>query len=525
METATIRGIPVYDAIIDSDGTGMMKISLVDKPATMVDFLHFSAEAITQKYAVVDEERRIVEGPVMRANFPIYRKSDKLGEYYIVYKPDQIRKMAERYLYESRQNAVNTMHGDDTDVEGVNMVQFFIKDSAKGISPDGFADVEDGSLFAQFHVTNDDVWAAIKDGTYKGFSLEGVFEYAPETNQAKINSITNALHGAFSSQKNMSKINKILAAFAKVLEQAFGNVSTDKGIIAWDGDEDLKVGDKVYLENENGERSDLADGDYTTGDGKVIVVAGGEVTEIKDVSAEVAPNQGEETAAEDYKEVTTDNGTLLYQGESDLAAGAEVFVRDDEGNTVPAPDGDYKTEDGKVIKVVDGKVAEIADAEAEVAPETEAQVFAKKSEKFSQSYNEKERLIYDAAVALLGVDAYPYVVDAGDDFAVVEYWKNDVENDVRYSVTWGEDGKPTLSDPKEARLAWIPKGDPDPWASNNTAEVEAMRQECESLKAEVERMKNIVPSKPAHQEFTSASLPVKTGDAKKDNLVRILRAK
>ena len=47
----------------------------------------------------------------------------------------------------------------------------------------------------------------------------------------------------------MSKINKILAAFAKVLEQAFGNVSTDKGIIAWDGDEDLKVGDKVYLEN------------------------------------------------------------------------------------------------------------------------------------------------------------------------------------------------------------------------------------------------------------------------------------
>ena len=38
----------------------------------------------------------------------------------------------------------------------------------------------------------------------------------------------------------------------------------------------------------------------------------------------------------------------------------------------PAPDGEYRTEDKKVIVVVDGKVAEIRDDEAEVAPEEEA---------------------------------------------------------------------------------------------------------------------------------------------------------
>ena len=71
-----------------------------------------------------------------------------------------------------------------TDVEGVQMVQYFIKDSARGVNPEGFADVADGSLFAEFHVLNDDVWAAIKAGTYNGFSLEGVFDFIPEPDVA-----------------------------------------------------------------------------------------------------------------------------------------------------------------------------------------------------------------------------------------------------------------------------------------------------------------------------------------------------
>ena len=45
-----------------------------------------------------------------------------------------------------------------------------------------------------------------------------------------------------------------------------------------------------------------------------------------------------------------------------------MFVEGEEGLT-PAPDGEYRTEDGKTIVVVEGRVAEIRDPEAEVAPE------------------------------------------------------------------------------------------------------------------------------------------------------------
>ena len=67
-----------------------------------------------------------------------------------------------------------------------------------------------------------------------------------------------------------------------------------------------------------------------------------------------------------FGEVSTDKGLLEYTGE-ELVVGAEVFI---EGN--PAPDGEYKIAEDKVIVVADGKVAEIKEPapEPEPAPET-----------------------------------------------------------------------------------------------------------------------------------------------------------
>lgn len=166
----------------------------------------------------------------------------------------------------------------------------------------------------------------------------------------------------------MSKIQRFKAALAKMLA-AFGNVSTDKGVLAWDGDEDLKAGDAIYIEDQDGNRTPAPDGEYMTSDAKTIVVADGKVAEIKDPEAEVAP---EPEAEAEMKFIQTDKGKLEWNDEDrDLRAGDEVFIRDEDGERRPAPDGEYTTEDGKVIVVVDGRVAEIRDPRAEVAPEPE----------------------------------------------------------------------------------------------------------------------------------------------------------
>ena len=369
----TIGGIPVFDALITDEDTGMMKISLVDDPAVMSDFLAFDNHRKMQMYSVTDDARRLVRGVVMRADFPIYRKDERMGEYYIIYKPETIRTMAEKYLAESRQNDVNVMHS--VDVDGVQMVQWFIK--GDGVSVDGFDDIADGSLFAEFHIVNDTVWDAVREGTFRGFSLEGFFELAPEENLKEMEEIVDDLDGKFeriikktlNSYNKMSKINRFKAALAKLLA-VFGNVTTDRGVLAWDGEDDLKAGDAVYIEDQEGNRETAPDGDYITSDNKTIVVVDGKVSEIKDPEAEVAPEEPAEPE-ENFGRVITDKYELVWEGEDDLKEGDEVFIEEAEQGLVPAPDGEYKTEDGKTIVVVDGKVAEIRDPEAEVAPEEE----------------------------------------------------------------------------------------------------------------------------------------------------------
>ena len=517
----TIGGIPVYDAIISDEETGMFRISLVDDPAVMSNFQAFDAHKKPMMYAIQDEEKRLVRGCIMRSDFPIYRRDEKMGEYYVIYKAEEIRKMAEKYLLEGRQNDVNVMHQEGSDVDGVQMVQYFIK--GDGIQVDGFDDCADGSLFGEFHVVNDSVWAEIKAGTYKGFSLEGVFDLVPEQNKDEIQEIVDLLEGAFKRifkpNTFMSKLSKFKAALAKMLQE-FGNVTTDKGVISWDGDEDLKAGDSVYVEDSEGNRTPAPDGDYKTDDNKVIVVVEGKVSEIKDAEAEIES---------DF--IETDKGKLEWDNEDeDLKAGDAVYITDEEGNRNPAPDGDYTTEDGKVIKVADGKVTEIVDKKAEVSEEEvkakRISKFNKIKQAFEESFDTKMRKISNAIAAVIDTENF-YLVDAGEDFGVVETWNEDWTEShyFRYAITWNEDGTAKAADPVEVKLMFVPMDMESPFAKGNEEEMAALKAENASLKKEIAKLKKTPAAKPAHEEVKEQTKFTKTGNKGLDNLQRILSAK
>jgi hypothetical protein len=517
----TIGGIPVYQAVISDEETGMFKISLVDDPAVMSNFQAFDADRRPLLYAIQDEEKRLIRGCIMRADFPIYRRDPQMGEYYVIYKAEEIRKMAEKYLLEGRQNDVNLMHQEGSDVDDVQMVQYFIK--GDGIQVDGFDECADGSLFGEFHVLDDDIWEEIKAGTYRGFSLEGVFDLIPEQDKGEIQEIVDLLDGAFKRifkpNTFMGKLSKFKAALAKMLQE-FGNVTTDKGVISWDGDEDLKAGDSVYVEDSEGNRTTAADGDYKTEDNKVIVVVDGKVSEIKDAEAEV-----------DSEFIETDKGKLEWDNEEeDLKAGDAVYVRDEEGNRVPAPDGDYTTEDGKVIKVSDGKVTEIVDDKAEVS-EDEVKAkriskFNKIKEAFEESFDTKMREISNAIAAVIDTENF-YLVDAGEDFGVVETWNEDWTEShyFRYAITWNEDGTAKAADPVEVKLMFVPMDMESPFAKGNEEEMAALKAENASLKKEIAKMKKVSAAKPAHKVVKEQQQMSKTGNKGLDNLARIMSAK
>ena len=65
-------------------------------------------------------------------------------------------------------------------------------------------------------------------------------------------------------------------------------------------------------------------------------------------------------------EVKTNKGELI--SETVIEVGSEVFIEDANDMLVPAPDGEYVTQDEVTLVVADGKVVEIREKETEEQP-------------------------------------------------------------------------------------------------------------------------------------------------------------
>lgn len=164
--------LPVYNITLgDADGIAVM--SLVEHPAVESDFLAFSKQEQPLQFSL-NEEQHIVFGVAIRADFPIYRIGPNNEEYFVVFSKETIKQLRDKFMSEKRTDLVNLEHSIDTN--GIYLIDSFIKDTSKGISPVGFESIEDGSWFVSYKVENEQVWNKIKDGTFKGFSIEGIFE-------------------------------------------------------------------------------------------------------------------------------------------------------------------------------------------------------------------------------------------------------------------------------------------------------------------------------------------------------------
>jgi DNA-binding phage protein len=132
---------------------------------------------VNHNFSITNEEQRIISGALMLADELIYRNSPEFGEHYVKFTAETIKQIVIKFSKKKYQTNVNLMHNDNMKVDGVTMIESFITDRNRGIQPiKGFEDVADGSWFGSYYVENDDVWDMIKQGNFKGFSVEGLFE-------------------------------------------------------------------------------------------------------------------------------------------------------------------------------------------------------------------------------------------------------------------------------------------------------------------------------------------------------------
>ena len=316
--------LPVYEARINDENDGIYAISLVDYPAVEKDFVCFKKEEKMQKFSIDNEEERLITGVVMLADTPLYRIGPSGFEYYITFNKETIKQMAAKMLADGTFKRNDLQH-DGQMIGGLELVELYIKDEAKGINPN-FVSVPDGSLMATYHVTDDSLWDEVKNGEIlNGFSLEGYFDVVENENYNKIN-----------KNKTMKIIEKLMKSLVKFYE-----IKTDKGILLIQDGEEIAVGTDVYVEVE-GEWIEAEAGEYALEDGNVIVVADGKIAEIKDPEAIEEPAV-EEPVAE-----------VEIEAAEEEAPAEEVIVE-------PAPEErDDKQEQ------IDALKAEIAELKADI---------------------------------------------------------------------------------------------------------------------------------------------------------------
>ena len=116
----------------------------------------------------------------MLADTPIYRDNAPYGPHYIIFEKDTIRKLVEKYSKLNLFNSVNLEHLDDHFVDNITMLESYFIDHNRNIVPNEFSNVPDGSWITSFKVNDLNLWSEIKEGKFKGFSIQGYFNYGDE---------------------------------------------------------------------------------------------------------------------------------------------------------------------------------------------------------------------------------------------------------------------------------------------------------------------------------------------------------
>ena len=171
----TSKNYPIYELVFDEEDEelGLIAVSFVSDPATESHFMYFSDQKERLNFTV-DEDQHIVRGIAMVPNLKIYRVDHETNkQYYVYFSEETIKRMVEKYSRDNRLNMVNFEHLETTyTTDDATCIESFIIDKENGICPKGFEAYPDGSWFMGFKVHNPQLWQLIKEGEFKGFSVE-----------------------------------------------------------------------------------------------------------------------------------------------------------------------------------------------------------------------------------------------------------------------------------------------------------------------------------------------------------------
>jgi len=151
---------------------GVFAVSLVESPAIEENWVALSSHGIELK--VTDEERRVVVGMALVPEKRIYRKQNG-KEFNIWFSKETISKTQELYMRNLNANNATTEH--EKPVKDCTVIESWIVEDEKNDKSNIYnLNAPVGAWVIMMKINNDAEWEEVKKGTYKGFSIEGMFQ-------------------------------------------------------------------------------------------------------------------------------------------------------------------------------------------------------------------------------------------------------------------------------------------------------------------------------------------------------------
>ena len=165
------KNIRIYEVV--EDESEVFKISLVEEPAIEASMVYFAKQR-PEFVTLESDERHMIFAPVLRPDFPIYRRDWDGEEYYIRFSKKSVERLAHDYLRNGYQWNWSTDH--EKDVPELTLVESWIKmsENDKSVTLGLDPGLEIGTWFVGVYVNNVEVWERVKSGDFGGLSMEAL---------------------------------------------------------------------------------------------------------------------------------------------------------------------------------------------------------------------------------------------------------------------------------------------------------------------------------------------------------------
>lgn len=196
----------IIELIIDenSELSGIEAISLVENPAIEEDFIALK-EHKEVRLAEVDQEKKILMGPALIPNKKIFRKGMADQDYYIFFSEDTVRKASELFFIQGKQNKSTYEHRFE--IDGMSVVESWLIEDPKNDKSSAYGfDLPKGTWMVSMKVLNEKVWAKVKEGEIKGFSIEGYFADKMERPNESIREEIDELNAEFDLREVLASL-------------------------------------------------------------------------------------------------------------------------------------------------------------------------------------------------------------------------------------------------------------------------------------------------------------------------------